>query len=300
MRVVPQGRAVRRVFGSRDEDGSARISQRRPFPTSLKFGLGLLGLLLIITAVGPLVVSADPMATNLPNRFAPPFTEGHPLGTDQLGRDLLARTVVGFRWSMGIATVATLLSAIVGVGAAVLAAVGRPAIRNLLSQLVDTAISFPALVIAIALIAVVGRGFWSLALTLAFVRWPVFARVCLTELRSVMTTDYVTAAELGGVRLGRLTKDHLLPSISPTLTVMLAFTFAELLIAESGLSFLGIGAPVGTPAWGNMLAEARGTLQLSPWPMLVPAGAIVGAIVTANLIGDGLREYYSGGRGSRP
>jgi peptide/nickel transport system permease protein len=142
--------------------------------------------------------------------------------------------------------------------------------------------------VAICIIAVFGQGFQQLVLTLGFLSWPVFARVVYAEALSLLEREYVLSAQLIGVNRLIILYRHVLPGLRATLMVMLAFHFADMLIAESALSFLGIGAPLGEPTWGNMLAASRDKLFQAPWMMLVPASAIVLAVVTANLVGDGI------------
>jgi len=163
-------------------------------------------------------------------------------------------------------------------------------LRNLVNRLVDVIIAFPGLVIAICLIAVVGRGFWPLAITLGILTWPFFARVVYAEALSLMKRDYVLAARMFAVSGPRILVRHILPGLRPTLLVMLAFHFADMLIAESALSFLGLGAPLSAPTWGNMLADSRQYLINAPWMMLAPGAAIVLVVVTLNLLGDGIAK----------
>lgn len=138
------------------------------------------------------------------------------------------------------------------------------------------------------MIAVLGRGFVPLVATLSIASWPLFARVVYAETLGLREREYVLAARLSGIRGRRALLIHVVPGLRPTLLVMAAFTFADMLIAESALSFLGIGAPLAEPTWGNMLSESRLYLVDAPWMMLAPAATIVLAAVTGNLIGDGL------------
>jgi peptide/nickel transport system permease protein len=266
---------------------------RLPLPSawsSVQLWLGLtLGLAIAAVAVlHPLLTPYDPLQGALLQRLKPPATSGHWLGTDQLGRDLWTRTVYGFPWSLGIATTATLISTSIGivVGLAAARATGR--LRNALILVIDTVIAFPILVLAVTVIALLGRGFWPLTLTLGLSTWPVIARVVYAESRGLLQRDYVLAARLYGVGSGRILWAHVLPGLRPTILVVAAFAFADKLIAESALSFLGLGAPLDAPTWGNMLSESRLYMVNAPWMMLVPATAIVVAVITLNLIGDGI------------
>jgi len=261
---------------------------RRRIPGGLALGIGLAVLIGGVAVAQSALRPADPYATDLLHRLVPPGAPGHPLGTDQLGRDLLSRVLAGFGWSLGIALVATMVGVGLGTAAGLLAGwcTGWP--RTVLTRLVDLMIAFPYLVVAIVIVAVVGRGFWPLAVTLGLVSWPIYARVVYAETLSLRARPYVLAARLAGTSAARSVATHVLPGLRPVLRVLCALQFADMLVAESGLSFLGLGAPLGTPTWGNMLSDSRGYLVDAPWLLLAPAAAIVLAVVAANLVADGL------------
>jgi len=221
-------------------------------------------------------------------RFVRPGTSGYPLGADHLGRDLWCRAVEGLGWSLSCALVATLIAGLVGTILGVMAAEHGGRLRAVIAQCSNLVLALPGLVVAIAVIGILGQGYWTLVLTLGLLTWPVFARIVMAETASLLTRDYILAARLAGADSTRILLTHLLPGLRATLMVVFAFHFADMLIAESALSFLGIGAPVGTPTWGSMLADSRQYLFTAPWMLLVPGGAIVLAVVTVNLIGDGL------------
>ena len=256
-------------------------------PTSLWIGATIALLMVLTTLLGLLLPDNNSQATELGARLAPPGPD-HLLGTDQLGRDLAGRVLDGFAWSLGIGAVATLLAMVIGIMIGVLGGWYPGVVRAVLNRVIDIGISFPFLVVAVTVVAVVGRGFWPLALTLGVVSWPTVARVVYAETLGLREREYVVAARLIGVRSPRSILTHLLPALRPTLQVIAAFTFADLLVAESGLSFLGLGAPLGDATWGNMLADSRAYLVSAPWMMLVPATVIVLAVLSANLLGDGL------------
>lgn len=265
-------------------------SGRQVRSTSFTFGLGIVvaGLLVIVAITAPLLGLADARSTDLIARLLPPGSEGHLLGTDQLGRDILSRTVAGAQWSLGIGLTAMTIGLIIGVAIGVGAAWARPWLSAILSRLIDVGMSFPYLVIAITIIAVLGRSFWALALTLGLVCWPPIARVLFAETLGLREREFVVAARLVGLKPLLVIATHVLPALRPTILVMAAFIFAEMMISESGMSFLGLGAPLGDPTWGNALSESRAYLAVAPWMMFVPATAIVLAVVSANFIGDGL------------
>ncbi len=282
---------TRRVFG--------RKSNRSPL--TLKISASILGALFIVALFQPLFYRVDPAYLELALRLQPPSLSGAWLGTDALGQDVYSRVIAGFRWSLGIGTIATLIGGFIGISLGVSAAWSRKRLRTFLSRIIDIGISFPYLIIAVTIVTVVGRGFWPLALTLGLVTWPIIARVVYAETLTLREREYVTAARLFGIGSVRSIFTHILPALRPTIQVVAAFTFAEILIAESGLSFLGLGAPLGTPTWGNMLNDSRAYMTSAPWMMFGPVTAIIVAIFAANLLGEGLntREKSRSGRISR-
>lgn len=265
-----------------------RGGTRRPAGLLLTVGLGLALALALAAVLSRWLVPDDPYATELSLRLRAPGSDGYPLGSDQLGRDVLSRVLAGLPWSLGIGAVSTVVGASIGTAIGLGAGWSTGWLRTVLTRFIDLTISFPYLVLAIAIVAVVGRGFWPLALTLGLVSWPIYARVVYAETLGLRAREYVLAARLAGASSVRTLLTHVLPGLRPTLQVLCAFQFADMLVAESGLSFLGLGAPLGTPTWGNMLSDSRAYLVDAPWLMLVPAAAIVLAVVAANLIGDGL------------
>ena len=260
---------------------------------TLKIGATLFILLFVIAIFQPFFYRVDPALSDLTLRLQSPRLKGAWLGTDALGQDVYSRVIAGFRWSLGIGTVGTTLGGFIGISLGVSAAWSRKRLRIILSRVIDIGISFPYLIIAVTIVTVIGRGFWPLALTLGLVCWPTIARIVYAETLTLREREYVTAARLFGIGGIRSIFTHILPALRPTIQVVAAFTFAELLIAESGLSFLGLGAPLGTPTWGNMLNESRLYMETAPWMMFGPVTAIIITIFTANLLGEGLnaREH---------
>lgn len=254
----------------------------------LSLGAGLAALLALAIPFRDLLRAHDPARIDLYARFAAPASPGHWLGTDHLGRDLWSRLLEGLGWSLGCALAATVLALVIGAVLGLLAAERPGPLRTVVRQASSLVMAFPGLIVAICVMAVLGQGFWPLVLTLGLLTWPVFARVVLAEASGILARDFVLAARLTGSSSTAILTGHVLPAIGPTLFVIAAFHFGEMLVAESALSFLGIGAPVGAATWGNMLADSRPYLFNAPWMLLAPGGAIVLAVFAANLAGDGL------------
>ena len=255
---------------------------------TLRISSAIFGALIFIAIFQPFFYRVDPAYSDLGLRLQSPSLSGGWFGTDALGQDVYSRVIAGFRWSLGIGAIGTALGGAIGLTLGISAAWNRGRLRTFLSRVIDIGISFPYLIIAVTIVTVIGRGFWPLALTLGLVCWPTIARVVYAETLTLREREYVTAARLFGISGIRSIFTHILPALRPTIQVVAAFTFADLLIAESGLSFLGLGAPLGTPTWGNMLNDSRAYMETAPWMMLGPVAAIILTIYTANLLGEGL------------
>jgi len=244
--------------------------------------------LAFLAIFGTFLQTSDPMQGDLLARFVPVGEGGYILGSDHLGRDLWSRVLDGLQWSTACALTANCINLTIGTTLGLVAAEKPGWARTIINQVVYTFQSFPPLIVAIIVVVIIGQGFLPLVLTLGFLAWVVFMRVTYAEASSLYQREYVIAARLAGVNRWAIMFGHVLPGIRASLFVVFAFHFAGLLIAESALSFLGIGAPLGVPTWGNMLAESRQYLFKAPWMLMVPAGAIVLAVVTMNLVGDGI------------
>lgn len=248
----------------------------------------LFALIVVAALFGDVLRTHDPTASDLASRFLPMGARGHLLGTDHMGRDMWSQLITGLQWSMACALTANLINLAIGTALGLLAAERAGWTRTIVRQVADLFQSFPFLVVAIVVVVVIGHGFLPLVLTLGLLSWPIFMRVAYAEASSIYARDYVKAARIGGASRFAIMRGHVLPGLRASLLVVFALHFATLLIAESGLSFLGIGAPLGVPTWGNMLAESRQYVLMAPRLLLVPACAIIFAVITANLLGDGL------------
>ena len=258
----------------------------------MRLGLAMLVLLGLLGLAGPSLVSIGADYIDLDRRLIPPMSDGALLGTDQLGRDMLARLMAGLRWSLATATLATIIAFLLGLSLGLIAAAGKWPLAPLVLQITALAQAFPVFVLAAAVIAIVGGGFWAVVTTLGLVTWPAFARVVAAEAASLRTREYVLAARMMQMPVWRLYAVHLLPGLVPSLATLLAFHVADMLIAESALSVLGIGAGLGAATWGTMLSESRAYLLTAPWMLLVPAAAVVIVVIAFNLVGDGLRRQF--------
>jgi peptide/nickel transport system permease protein len=259
--------------------------------------MALLGLavLALIVAVGPLLIDADPLRTAAGPANAPPGTEGHPLGTDSLGRDLLARVLVGGRASLVVGLAVAILSLTVGAIVGLAAATGPRWLDGLVVRLIDALTTVPFLVLVLALRAVLPPGVGSTVLVLAAFTWMPVARVVRAQVMSLRSRLFVEAAVVGGAGRRKVLFGHLLPNAAPPVLAVASLVCAEAIIAETTLSWLGLGIPVTTPSWGNILVDAQREILIGNWwSLAAPAVAIALTIgCTGTLASQGRRSEMS-------
>lgn len=264
---------------------------------SARVALAGLVVLVLAVAVGPLLVGADPLEQDLSARLAPPFwmegaLAGHPLGTDQLGRDLLARVLVGGRASLLVGFTASSAACAIGIGAGLLAGYAGGVVDRLVMGAGDLWIAFPFLVLAIAAISVVGSSPAVLIVLLTLAGWVMSARVTRAIVRQIRGEDYVAASVgFGGGRVHVLGR-HLLPAVAGANLVVWTFMVGSLVLIEGGLSFLGLGVRPPTPSWGNILSDGRELMESAWWIPLWPGLALTVTVLLVNLLGEGLRRVF--------
>jgi ABC-type dipeptide/oligopeptide/nickel transport system permease subunit len=260
--------------------------------------VGLVG----FAVVGPLVVGRDPISGDIDRGLSalgaplPPSADA-PFGTDQLGRDVLARVVAGAGISLEIATLSTLLALAIGLTIGLVAGYAGGWLDNALMRLVDLVLSFPFLLLAILLAAMLreahlGSSNAPVIITLGVVGWTTMARVIRGKAMALARGEYVLAARALGAPPSRIVLRHLLPNVAGVVIVVTALGFAQNLLAESVLSYLGLGPAPPTPTWGRMLYEGRVYYRTAPWLTVAPGVAILLAVVSFNLLGEGLRDYF--------
>jgi peptide/nickel transport system permease protein len=255
----------------------------------LVLGAALVGLLLLLAVIGPAVAPDSPVRQRLDEGLRGP-SWAHPLGQDRLGRDELSRLLAGARLSLGVGV--SVVGVSLGIGLLVGGVAGSLGgwVDELLMRVTDTLLAFPGLLLAIAFTAVLGPGLDHVILALCLMGWVSYARLTRGQLLSLREQEYVTAARSIGVGWPRLLRVHLLPNIIAPLLVESSFGMAGAIVAEAGLSFLGLGVQPPTASWGSMLAEGRAFGLLAPHLTLVPGLAIMTAVLGLNLVGDGLRD----------
>lgn len=251
---------------------------------------GILFVLIALAAVfAPQLSGYDPIKPDYRARYVSPSKE-HPLGTDGLGRDVLARSLAGGRVSLLVALSATLLTLTLGGVLGVIAAGVGGATDTLLSRLFDALLAFPGFLLILLVVASLGGGTLQTVGAMGVAGSPVFFRLARSFTRSEMRAEYVTAARaLGATRIRQLLK-HAVPNFLGSIVVQLASTAASFLLVEASLSFLGLGVPLPTPSWGNVLQDARSFLTSQPWAAVGPGLFLAGASLSFQFVSDGMRD----------
>jgi ABC-type dipeptide/oligopeptide/nickel transport system permease subunit len=252
-------------------------------------GLAIVGLTALVGVVAPLFVTADPVAMDFAALLKGP-SRAHLLGTDQFGRDVLARLVWGARLSVTIGAAAVALALAVGVPIGALSGYAGGAIDNVLMRGMDALLAFPALLLALGLVAIMGPGSTSTMLAIGIVYTPGVARLTRGVVLAERPQEYVQAAHALGQRDRWVLLRHIMPNCVSALLVQASVNFANAMVIEAGLSFLGIGTPPPTASWGLMLNEARAFMSSALHVAIVPGVAISLAVLGWNLLGDGLRD----------
>jgi peptide/nickel transport system permease protein len=274
----------------------------RPTPGrsgAMRIGALLTGLC-VAAALVSLIWTPHPVeGVDIPARLQPPGG-AFALGTDQFGRDILSMLMIGARTSLAVALIAVGIGMAAGVPLGLLAAARRGGlVDGLVMRLNDLVFAFPSLVIAILITAVLGPSATNAILAIGIFNIPVFARVTRGAALSLWTLDYIRAARLAGKGAARISAEHILPNIAPLLIVQGTIQFSLGILAEAGLSYVGLGAQPPVPSWGRMLADAQTLIALAPHVALMPGLAIVLTVLGLNLLGDGLRDRLDPRLGGR-
>jgi len=274
------------------EAGALRRWRRR-YPTIAIGGI-LLGLVVFASVLAPALTSYDPVKPSFSQRLAPPWglggTRAHLLGTDNLGRDILARLLHGGRISLALALTAVAIAGVVGVVVGLVASWGGGATDAVIMRVADVQLAFPVIMLAIAIVAVVGTNPVTLVGVLALSGWVLYARTIRAHVLTIRDLDYIDAAAMLGASDLRIILRHVLPNTVAPILVIGSSQFATMVLLESGLSFLGMGIQAPLPSWGSMLAEGRDYLSNAWWLATAPGLVIALVVLGANLLGDGLRD----------
>jgi peptide/nickel transport system permease protein len=268
----------------------------RRFLRSPSAAIGLLIVLvaLVCALLGPAIAPMDPDQQDIMSRLLPPGAEGmdgvHWLGSDALGRDILSRLIVGARVSMLVGVAAMLVSAVVGVTLGLLAGYEDRVLGRVLMAVTDVQLAIPFLVLALAVVAVLGPSLFNLIMVLGLANWVQYARVVRAECLVLRNLDFVQGAVAAGTSPFGILARHLLPNVMSSVTVISGLLVAKMILFESSLSFLGLGVPPSIPTWGAMIADGRNYVANAWWVAAMPGFALFFCVVGINLVGDRLRD----------
>ena len=254
------------------------------------FGLALVVALTVCAVLAPLLTPHDPNEVDTTRRLARPLSPGHPLGTDEFGRDMTARLLHGARISLAIGLAATALAALAGSLCGLLAGLGGGWVDHAIMRSIDTLMAFPYFLLAIAIIAALGPGLVNGMIAVAVVNIPFYARIVRGTVLAVRETEYVQAARALGVSELRLALKHVLRNCLAPIIVAVTLNVGGMITALAGLSFLGLGVQPPVSDWGSMLSSSRQYINVAPHGAALPGLAIFLAVLGFNLLGDGLRD----------
>ena len=253
------------------------------------FGAAVIALAVLLALAAPLVAPYDPLAQNLGKTLSPPGYQ-HLLGTDNVGRDVLSRVIWGTRVSLLAGLVSVALAVLAGSLLGVLAGYCGGRVDGVVMRVMDAVLSFPPLVLALALGAVLGAGLAGVLLALGVVYTPTFARLMRGQVLSITARDYVDAARALGASGWRVAARHVVPNAINPIIVQASLSVAFAILAEASLSFLGLGIQPPQASWGSMINAGRGYLQQAPWIVFGPGAALFVTVVGLNFVGDGVRD----------
>lgn len=255
---------------------------------SLVIGFFIIAVLVLIALFGPLLITHDPLAMDVSNRLMPPSGD-HVLGTDNLGRDLLSRIIHGARISMSVGSTVALISSLLGLIVGIYASYYKW-LDHLLMRICDGIMAFPGLLLALALMAALGARVSNVVIAVSIVATPYIARVVRSEALAIREQTFIEATKALGASNTRILWMHIAPNTLSSLIVQATFIFAEAIIIEAALSFLGAGVPAPGPSWGNILSDGKNYIFKAWWMTFFPGITITLSIIGLNLFGDGLRD----------
>lgn len=257
-------------------------------------GIILLSLVLV-GSFAPVIAPYDPLKQELNIRLSPPFwmtgaKPGHILGTDALGRDALSRLIWGARVSLMVAFGATIVSISIGAGLGLLAGFSGRKVDDLIMRLADIKLAFPFILLAIALVSVLGASLQNVIIVLGITSWAAACRVVRAEVLSIKEREYVVAARASGQRKWSILLGQILPNAATPIIVLATFDIGRFILWEASMSYLGLGVPPPTPSWGTMIADGQDYLSTAWWVATIPGFVIMFACLGGNLLGDFLRD----------
>jgi peptide/nickel transport system permease protein len=266
-------------------------------------GAAIVGIAFFCAIFAPLIVPHDPFLQDLNKRLQVPFwMDGHNpmhlLGTDQLGRDYLSRLIYGARISMLIGTLTVITSGLIGISMGVIGGFAGGRTDDVVLFAITCRLSIPVVLVALAVVGLLGSSLTLVVLTLGLLLWERFAVVARSTTMQVRNLDFVSAAWCAGASRNYILAREILPNIASHLAVVATLEMALAILLEAALSFLGLGVPPPLPSWGLMIAEAKDYMFFSPWVIMIPGIALFVLVLGINLLGDGLRDLFRTGEGT--
>lgn len=253
-------------------------------------GMVILGVLVVLAAGAPWITPYDPYDMDLRGALSPPGSPGHLLGTDELGRDTLTRLIYGGRISLVVGLLVVGVAGAIGVTLGAISGYYGGIVDNVIMRVVDVVLAFPFLVLAIAVVAVIGPSLINMMLVLCAVSWIGYARLVRGLVLTLRETEYVTAALMVGARHTAIIRRHILPNCLGVVTVQATYGVASAILSASALSYLGMGAQPPVSEWGAMLSTAKPFLRDQPVMAIAPGAAIMVTVLAVNFVGDALRD----------
>jgi len=298
-----RGTTTKREGGDTTPTDGSRRGWRRWYRALTTNRLTTVGCLIVVAllataALGPLLWPRDPVEQYLTHRLQPPSVD-HPLGTDRLGRDVLARILHGARLTLGIAIVVTGVRLTFGTAVGLVAGYVGGWVDTALMRLVDTVLAFPGIVLALVIAGLLGPSLTNVMIALALVGWASYARLVRSSVLSVREREFVTVSRLLGHSRPHVVGRHVLPNVVAPVVVLATLDVGTVILGTAGLSFLGLGAQPPTPEWGTMLASGRNYLRTAWWLVNAPGVMIMLTVLGFNLLGDGLRAALSPSQSDR-
>jgi nickel transport system permease protein len=255
---------------------------------SAQLGLTIFGIVIVLSAIGP-AFTQNPDATNYADRLAAP-SHLHWLGTDDAGRDELARTLAGGRASLAAALLVFAITLVAGIAVGAAAGYLGGVVDLIISRVIDVLLGLPTLIVALAIVGVLGPGFWNLVAAMSFCGWAYLARLCRSYVMTNSERPDVIAARMAGVGQLKIAVEHVIPGAVVLVLVAATVSLGDVIVSLAGLSFLGLGAQPPTAEWGNMLSEGQSLLSYAPWLLIGPGVGIVLSVAGATLLSDALRD----------
>jgi peptide/nickel transport system permease protein len=267
----------------------------------LMIGATLLAIIVLVAVLAPLIAPYDPYAQDLTRRLIPPIwhdqgTWTHVLGTDNLGRDYLSRVIHGARISLLIGVAVMVISGMIGSALGLAAGYFGGRVDMAVTFIVTVRLAMPLILVALAVVAMVGGSLWVVIMVLGLLKWDRFAVVMRAATQQVRSLDYVAAAEATGASTARIIVGEVLPNVLPQLVVVASVEAASAILLEAALSFLGLGVQPPLPSWGLMIAEAKTYMFFSFWLIAIPGTALAVLVLAINMVGDGIRDVAAPGR----